>query len=66
MFLRQIFADAYSIGAGNGQKTTIIGGDKVPRTKITLEGPYKGKESHFEWIIEPDNTVNHRLFVPKE
>ncbi|MCG8422128.1 MAG: hypothetical protein MJE77_29750, partial [Proteobacteria bacterium] len=50
--------------AGQGTRTTIKGGDGVVRTKVELRGGYKGKEGIFEWIIEPDKTVNHRLFVP--
>jgi len=40
------------------------GVDGVSRTKIELNGRYGGKEGTFEWIVEPNGTVNHRLFVP--
>jgi RHS repeat-associated protein len=51
--------------AGLGRQTTIKGGDGVTRAKIELDGSYNGKQGTFEWIIEPNGTVNHRLFVPK-
>jgi hypothetical protein len=48
--------------AGFGKKTEIIGGDGIKRLKIELPGSYRGHDGTFEWIIEPDNTVNHRFF----
>jgi hypothetical protein len=32
--------------------------------KIALEGSYKGEDGHFEWILEANNSVNHRIFIP--
>jgi len=29
------------------------------------EGSYKGQDGCFEWIVENDKTINHRLFMPK-
>ncbi|NNM43450.1 MAG: hypothetical protein HKM07_03825 [Chlamydiae bacterium] len=51
--------------AGLGKMEKFVGGDGIFRTKITLEGAYQGKEGYFEWIIEPDNTIKHRLFISK-
>ena len=48
-----------------GSRTTITGGDGIDRTRIELEGSYQGKDGVFEWIIEPDGGVNHRLFKPR-
>jgi hypothetical protein len=48
-----------------GRRQLIKGRDGFTRTKITLDGGYKALDGHFEWIIEADSTVNHRLFVPK-
>ena len=50
--------------AGGGTSTTFTGGDGVIRTRGQLPGSYKGRDGRFEWIIEPDKTINHRLFVP--
>jgi hypothetical protein len=50
--------------ASLGKKNHFKRGDGLIRTKITLEGGYKGLDGHFEWIIEADNMVNHRIFVP--
>ncbi|MEM7174728.1 MAG: hypothetical protein AAF443_02220 [Chlamydiota bacterium] len=25
---------------------------------------YKGKNGAFEWIIEPNGSINHRIFIP--
>ena len=50
--------------AGLGQKELIKGKDGISRLKISLEGSYKDQEGHFEWILESDQSVNHRLFIP--
>jgi RHS repeat-associated protein len=50
--------------ANLGQRELIKGKDGLIRTKINLDGGYKGLDGHFEWIIEADSSVNHRLFVP--
>ncbi|MCZ6104403.1 hypothetical protein [Campylobacter ureolyticus] len=39
-----------------------IGKDGVKRTKIEISGSYKNQDGVFEYIIEPDNTINHRFF----
>lgn len=52
--------------SGLGKKSMIIGGDGVKRTKIELQGSYRGKDGHFEWIIEPNKNVNHRKFISKD
>ncbi len=38
---------------------------KKKETKIELDGSYDGQQGRFEWIVEPNGTVNHQLFVPK-
>lgn len=50
--------------ANLGQREIIRGRDGIHRLKINLDGGYKGQNGHFEWIIETDKSVNHRLFVP--
>ena len=50
--------------AGLGKKTEITGGDGIKRTKIELEGEYLDRKGNFEWIIEPDGSINHRKFEP--
>ena len=60
------FPDEVDNFAKHGTKTKIKGGDGKTRTKVELEGGYRNKDGKFEWIIEPDNTVNHRLFRPKK
>lgn len=49
-----------------GKLSTITGGDGIVRKKLEIPGSYKGKDGVFEYIIEPDNTVNHRFFRPKK
>lgn len=49
--------------AGLGQKTIVTGRDGIKRLKISLRGGYASQEGYFEWIINQDNIVNHRLFV---
>jgi hypothetical protein len=60
------FPDIVDNYAGDGTQTTITGGDGITRTKIELEGSYGNKIGKFEWIIEGDRSINHRLFVPKK
>lgn len=50
--------------AGLGKKEFILGRDGLNRTKIMLEGGYKGQNGYFEWIIEANDTINHRIFIP--
>jgi hypothetical protein len=45
-----------------GTTRSITGGDGIERTMVEVRGNYKGKNGTFEWIIEPDRTVNHRFF----
>ncbi|BAP61013.1 hypothetical protein MMKA1_08960 [Methanococcus maripaludis KA1] len=50
-----------------GTVGSLIGGDGVVRTKVTIEGTYDGKNGVFEYILEPDgSTCNHRLFKPEK
>lgn len=51
--------------AGLGSKKTLVGGDGISRTKIELPGSYGSKQGHFEWIVEPNNEISHRLFIVK-
>ena len=49
-----------------GCTETLIGHNGITRTKLTLPGGYQGREGSFEWIIEQDRTINHRLFLPDQ
>ncbi len=49
--------------AGFGRRELIRGRDGLSRTKITLPGGYQDKNGYFEWIIESNNTINHRIFI---
>jgi hypothetical protein len=48
-----------------GRIESLVGRDGISRTKISLPGGYRGREGNFEWIVEVDKTINHRLFVSK-
>lgn len=50
--------------AGLGSRQYITGRDNIERIKISLDGAYRGIEGNFKWLIEPDMSINHRLFVP--
>jgi hypothetical protein len=39
-------------------------GDGIFRKWIQIPGGYKGKEGFFEFLIEPNGTINHRNFTP--
>lgn len=45
-----------------GTIRTITGGDGIKRMKLEIPGWYKGKNGVFEFIKEPDNTINHHFF----
>lgn len=53
--------------AGYGQMSALRGGDGVLRTRVTLSGSIfvkkQWRDGVFEWIIEPNNDVNHRFFI---
>ena len=50
--------------AKNGNVKYIIGNDGVKRAKLEIRGNYRGRKGTFEYIREPNNTINHTLFVP--
>ncbi|MHC3587729.1 pre-toxin TG domain-containing protein [Streptococcus suis] len=58
------FPESVDSFGSDGKVTEIIGGDGVVRTKVEISGSYKSRDGIFEYIIEPDNTVNHRFFRP--
>ncbi|WP_228025418.1 hypothetical protein [Streptococcus ruminantium] len=58
------FPEAVDSFGSDGKITKIIGGDGIERTKVEISGSYKGRYGIFEYIIEPNNTVNHRFFRP--
>ncbi|NGX56373.1 MAG: hypothetical protein K1060chlam5_00611 [Candidatus Anoxychlamydiales bacterium] len=48
-----------------GKIEKVLGRDGIFRTKISLKGSYKDKDGFFEWIVEPNNSINHRIFKIK-
>jgi len=34
--------------------------------KVELPGAVNGRPGNYEWIISPNNEVNHRLFRPNK
>ncbi len=48
----------------SGKVTKLKGSDGVTREKLEIPGGFKGKEGKFEFIKEPDGTINHRFFRP--
>jgi hypothetical protein len=44
--------------------TTITGGDGITRTAVEMQGFINNTYGTFQYIIEADNSVNHRLFMP--
>ena len=47
-----------------GKVSRKVGGDGVTRIWVEIDGGYFGKDGIFQYIIEPDGTCNHRLFIP--
>jgi RHS repeat-associated protein len=52
--------DRYAIKYG--EKTIINGADGIKRTRIILPGSINGRNGVYEWIVEPNGMINHRLF----
>jgi predicted lipoprotein with Yx(FWY)xxD motif len=50
--------------AANGQQFSITGADGVSRTLVQSPASVNGISGRFEWIINPDGTISHQLFVP--
>ena len=48
-----------------GTVRTITGGDGVARQVLEIPGSYGGRNGVFQFIKNPDGTINHRLFVPQ-
>jgi hypothetical protein len=48
--------------AAEGTATQITGGDGVVRTKVQVPGAKNGEDGNYTWIVEPDGSINHRLF----
>ncbi len=69
--LRQMWSDEYhgfpkiidNFGS-SGKISDIVGVDKIVRTKLEIPGSLNGKNGIFEYIIESDKSINHRLFKP--
>jgi len=40
----------------------VAGGDGIVRIHVKLSGFKNNKPGEFYWIIEPDGTINHRIF----
>jgi hypothetical protein len=43
--------------ANFGRKELIKGKDGLSRTKVSVDGGYKGRDGDFEWIIESDKSI---------
>ncbi len=58
------FPESVDGHSGEGTVTEFAGGDGVKRWKLEIPGNYRGSEGVFEYIRNPDGSINHRLFVP--
>jgi RHS repeat-associated protein len=47
-----------------GRVQSITGGNGVVRQQLSIPGEYQGRTGNFEFIKEPDGTINHRFFRP--
>ena len=47
-----------------GKVKTITGGDGITRKLLEIPGSYRCKTGFFQYIIESNNTINHRIFIP--
>lgn len=54
------------INTSYAQKYLLTGDDGLVRMVVDIPGGYMGREGVFRYIIEPDFSVNHRMFHPFE
>jgi hypothetical protein len=47
-----------------GAVSKIVGNDGIQRLMLRIPGSLNGINGNFEYIIEPDGIINHRLFRP--
>lgn len=60
------FPESVTAFENAGKVRTITGGDKVVREVLEIPGSYSGRDGVFQFIKNPDGTINHRLFVPNQ
>jgi hypothetical protein len=63
------FPESVAAFESSGTVRAMTGGDKVVRQVLEIPGSYRStggnlSDGVFQWIKNPDNTINHRLFVP--
>ena len=63
------FPEPVATFESSGSVRAMTGGDKVVRQVLEIPGSYRStggnlSDGVFQWIKNPDNTINHRLFVP--
>ena len=63
------FPESVAAFESAGTVRAMTGGDKVVRQVLEIPGSYRSANGNmsdgvFQWIKNPDNTINHRLFVP--
>ena len=49
---------------GDASKFTIKGGDGIYRSLYQLNGSLRGQTGIFEWIVEQNGILTHRVFIP--
>lgn len=59
------FPESVDAFSGHGTVSEITGGDGVKRWKLEIPGNYRGEDGIFEYIKNPDGSINHRLFIPE-
>jgi filamentous hemagglutinin len=60
------FPESVDGHSDQGTVTEITGGDGIKRWKLEISGSYRGNDGVFEYIRNPDGSINHRLFIPNE
>ncbi len=49
-----------------GTISTVTGGDGVTRELLEIPGEYSGREGTFQFMKDPDGSINHRYFLPND
>lgn len=60
--LNHAFPRLIDENASAGKVSEIVGRDGVVRDKLEIPGSVNGKDGVFEYIKDPDGSINHRFF----
>jgi len=58
------FSDIIDNNTNSAAKWSIRGGDGVYRSLYQIKGTLRGAPGIFEWMVETNGILTHRVFIP--